>query len=132
MCSGIRVGLPAPNSRMVRVIPCLSCAYATDLKESSQENFRQIALAARRENSFAVCFLEIGPLTASPNLGVSTGYACKAAPCNRTNLNSQRAKQFSRQAARIVQPRCSVISHDRPDGRNEFVGDWQEAEGPGR
>ena len=42
--------------------------------------------------------VEIGPLAATPNLGVSTGYACEAAPCNRTNLNKQRAKQFSRQA----------------------------------
>ena len=44
--------------------------------------------------------VEIGPLTASPNLGVSTRYACEAAPCNRTNLNKQRTKQFSRQAVK--------------------------------
>ena len=38
--------------------------------------------------------IEISTLAAPANLGVSTGYACDSAPCNRTNLNKERAKQL--------------------------------------
>ena len=67
--------------------------------------------------------VEIGPLAASPYLGVSTGYACEAVPCNRTNLNKERAKQFSgRLLERIQSYCCSNFSAIRwgltPPGEN--------------
>ena len=51
--------------------------------------------------------VEIGPLAASPNLGVSTGYACEAAPCNRTNLNKETTKQFFNRLLERIQNYCS-------------------------